>query len=59
MRKLSLVFSLVVTAVLATLAFNYVSYRMGERRTYVQQSWLGSAEPAAYRSYGESGSVER
>jgi hypothetical protein len=53
---LSLVFSFLVTAVLATLAFNYVSHRVGERRTYVQESWLSSSEPAAYQSYGEAGS---
>lgn len=52
-RKLSLVFSFLATAVLATLAFNYVSHRVGERRTYVQDSWLSaSEEPAAYHSYG-------
>jgi hypothetical protein len=59
MRKLSLVFSLLVTAVLATLAFNYASERVGERRTYVQASWLGSAEPAGYRSYGSDPVTDR
>ena len=53
-RILSLVFSFLVTAVLATLAFNYVSHRVGERRIVVQESWLtASAEPAAYQSYGQ------
>jgi hypothetical protein len=53
-RKLSLVFSFLATAVLATLAFNYVAGRVGERRTVVQASWLSSSEePAAYQSYGE------
>ena len=56
MRKLSLVFSFLVTAALATLAFNYAAERVGERRTYVQDSWLSSSEPAAYQSYGETGS---
>jgi hypothetical protein len=56
MRKLSLVFSFLATAVLATLAFYFVSQRVGERRTYVQESWLSASEPVAYQSYGEAGS---
>jgi hypothetical protein len=59
MRKLSLVLSFLVTAVLATLAFNSVSARVGERRTVVQESWLDSSEPMAYQSYGEAGSKNR
>jgi hypothetical protein len=56
-RKLSLVFSFLATAVLATLALNYVSSRVGERRILVQESWLSSSEEsAAYQSYGEAGS---
>ena len=55
MRKLSLVLSFLVTALLATLAFNSVSARVGERRTIVQESWLTSSEPMAYQSYGETG----
>ena len=54
MRKLSLVLSFLVTAVLATLAFNYAAALTGERRTVVQESWLDSAEPMAYQSYGEA-----
>ena len=54
MRKLSLVFSFLVAAALATLAFNTASARMGERRTIVQESWLDSSEPMAYQSYGEA-----
>jgi hypothetical protein len=54
-RKLSLVFSFLATAVLATLALNYVSSRVGQRRILVQESWLSSSEePAAYQSYGEA-----
>lgn len=56
MRKLSLVFSFLATAVLATLAYGYVSQRVGERRVSVQDSWLSSSEPAAYQSYGQTGS---
>ena len=52
MRILSLVFSFLLTAWLATLALNYASDRVGERRTIVQESWLDSSEPMAYRSYG-------
>ena len=59
MRKLSLVVSFLVTAVLATLAFNYASALVGERRTIVQESWLDSSEPMAYQAYGETGSVNR
>jgi hypothetical protein len=54
MRKLSLVFSFLVTAVLATVAFNYAAALVGERRTYVQESWLEGSEPMAYQSYGEA-----
>ena len=53
MRKLSLILSFLVTAILVTLAFNSVSARVSERRTIVQESWLNSSEPMAYRSYGE------
>jgi hypothetical protein len=59
MRKLSLILSFVVTAVLATLAFNSVSARVGERRTIVQESWLESSEPMAYQSYGQTGNMNR
>jgi hypothetical protein len=59
MRKLSLVLSFLVTAVLATLAFNYAAALAGERRTYVQESWVDSTEPMAYQSYGESEAVGR
>jgi hypothetical protein len=59
MRKLSLVLSFLVTAVLAALAFNYAAALAGERRTMVQESWLDSAEPMAYQSYGEAGSKDR
>ena len=54
MRKLSLIMSFLVTAVLATLAFNYAAALAGERRTVVQESWLESSEPMAYQSYGEA-----
>ena len=53
MRKLSLIGSFLVTAVLATLAFNSVSARVSERRTVVRESWTASSEPMAYHSYGE------
>jgi hypothetical protein len=55
MRKLSLILSFLATAVIATLAFNSVSARVGERRTIVQESWLSASEPgpAAYHAYGE------
>jgi hypothetical protein len=53
MRILSLVFSFLVTAILATLAFNYVSDRVGQDRIPVQQAWLGSSEPVAYQAYGD------
>jgi hypothetical protein len=58
MRILSLVFSFLVTALLATLAFNYLAGRVGERRIVVQSAWLGPSEPQAYQSYGETGSAE-
>ena len=51
MRKLSLVvsFLLAVSAVGAALA--YMEMRMGERRIVVQDEWLSSGEPVAYRAY--------
>jgi hypothetical protein len=58
MRILSLVFSFLVTVLLATLAYSYVSSQVGERRIVVQQAWLGSSEPQAYHAYGETDSVE-
>ena len=54
MRILSLVFSFLVTALLATLAFTYVSGQVGQRRIVVQQAWLGSSESQAYRAYGDT-----
>ena len=57
-RILSLVFSFLVTALLATLAFTYVSSRVGESRIVVEAAWLGPTEPQAYRAYGETGRVE-
>ncbi|HEY9015451.1 MAG TPA: hypothetical protein VIM84_10365 [Gemmatimonadales bacterium] len=51
MRKLSLVvsFLLAVSAVGAALA--YLEIRMGEQRIVVQDEWLSSGEPVAYRAY--------
>lgn len=54
MRKLSLVFSLLVTLSLAALALTYLERRVGEQRIYVQESWLSAPEGQAYRSYGAS-----
>jgi hypothetical protein len=59
MRKLSLIVSFLVTAVLATLAFNYAAALAGERRTVVQDSWVDSSEPMAYQGYGEAEAVGR
>jgi hypothetical protein len=59
MRKLSLIMSFLVTAVVAALAFNYAAAVAGERRTVVQESWLESSEPMAYQSYGEAGTIDR
>jgi len=58
MRKLSLVFSFLVAAVVATVAYNHASDLVGDRRTYVQESWLNSAEPMGYQGYDETGSVQ-
>ena len=59
MRILGLVFSFLVTIVLATMAFNYASARVAGSRIAVQESWMSSsetaAEPAAYQAYGETG----
>jgi hypothetical protein len=56
MRILGLVFSFLVTVLLATLAFNYASARVATNRIAVQESWMSSseaAEPAGYQAYGE------
>ena len=57
MRILGLVFSFLVTVLLATLAFNYASARVATSRIPVQESWMSSsesaAEPAGYQAYGE------
>jgi hypothetical protein len=58
MRILTLVLSFLVTAILATLTYTYVSSRVGQRRVVVQAGWLGSSEPQAYRAYGETGRAE-
>jgi hypothetical protein len=58
MRILSLVLSFLVTALLATLVYSYLSARVGERRIVVQQAWLSPSEPQAYRTYGETGQVQ-
>ncbi len=59
MRILGLALSFLVTALLATLAFNYASARVAQHRIPVQESWMSSsesaAEPAGYQAYGEVG----
>ena len=59
MRILGLVFSFLISALLATFAYNYASARVAGSRIAVQESWMSSSEPAAdpaaYRSYGEAG----
>ena len=57
MRILGLVFSFLLTVLLATLAFNYASARVATNRIAVQESWMssseGAAEPGGYQAYGE------
>ena len=59
MRILGLVLSFLVTALLATVAFNYASAHVAQNRIPVQESWMSSseaaAEPAGYQAYGETG----
>ena len=53
MRVLSLVFSFVVTVLLAGGALIYLEGRIGQQRILVQDEWLSSADQQqAYRSYG-------
>jgi hypothetical protein len=54
MRKLSLVLSFVVTAIMATLAYNYASGQVGERRSHVQESWLDSSGAEALSSRADA-----
>ena len=42
MRKLSLVFSFLLTVSLAILALTYLEQRIGQQRIYVQAEWLGN-----------------
>jgi hypothetical protein len=58
MRILSLVFSVVVTAWLVTAVLTYLGDRIGQNRILVQESWIDSSEPGAYRSYGQVASTE-
>lgn len=58
MRVLSLAFSFVLTATVATLAFAYVAERVGRNRIQVQDGWIGSSEPVAYQAYGSDSSAE-
>jgi hypothetical protein len=47
MRILSLVFSFLITALLATLALAYLEHRVGQQRIYVQDEWLSSFADSA------------
>ena len=57
MRVLSLAFSFVLTATIATMAFAYVAERVGQNRIEVQDGWIGSSEPVAYQAYGRDSSA--
>ena len=58
MRLISLIFSFVLTASLATVALAYVSERVGQNRIEVQDGWISSSEPPAYQAYGQAISTE-
>ena len=58
MRIMSLVFSFVLTALLATVALVYVSERVGQSRIVVRDGWINSAEPKGYQAYGQVASTE-
>jgi hypothetical protein len=47
MRILSLVFSFLITAFLATLTLIYLERRVGQQRIYVQDEWLSSSADSA------------
>jgi hypothetical protein len=52
MRKLSLVVSFLVAVSVIGMALAYVETRIGEQRIVVQDGWLSSDQPVAYRGYG-------
>ena len=54
MRMLTLAFSFLFTATLATAALAYVSERVGQNRIEVQDGWISSSEPQAYQSYSQA-----
>ena len=58
MRLLTLPFSFLLTATLATAALGYVSERVGQNRIVVQDSWISSSEPVAYRAYGQADTTD-
>ncbi len=58
MRILTLAFSFLVTATLATAAFAYVSERVGQNRIEVQDGWISSSEPVAYQAYGQADTTD-
>jgi hypothetical protein len=58
MRIMTLVFSFVLTVLLATVALAYVTERVGQSRIVVQDGWISSAEPRGYQAYGQVASSE-
>ena len=58
MRIMSLVFSFVLTVILATVALAYVTEWVGQSRIVVKDGWISSAEPKGYQAYGQVASTE-
>ena len=58
MRIMSLVFSFVLTVLLATVALAYVTEWVGQSRIVVKDGWISSAESKGYQAYGQVASTE-
>jgi hypothetical protein len=58
MRIMSLVFSFVLTVLLATAVWAYVTEWVGQSRIVVQDGWISSSEPKGYQAYGQVASTE-
>jgi hypothetical protein len=54
MRRVSLVFSIVVTVSLGGAALAYLENRIGQHRIPVQDEWLSAPEQQAFKAYGDS-----
>jgi hypothetical protein len=59
MRILSLVFSFLVTVLVAAVALTYLEGRIGQHRIYVQDEWLSATDQQAYHGYGQLANTDQ